>query len=97
MGVKVDFTPSGKPITHGGSGTAYANYGCRCDECKAANSERTKRRRLERYQETAPPGAHGKYSTYSNWGCRCEPCSLAGAEHNKDSYEKRKKEAHGET
>jgi len=42
---RVDFTPSGKSVTHGGSGTAYAHYGCRCDECTVANTARSMRRR----------------------------------------------------
>lgn len=85
----VNFTPSGKPVTHGGSGTAYANYGCRCEDCKKANSERASRRRRERYAEI-PPDNHGKYSTYSNWGCRCPECKEAGKKHNANNYEARK-------
>lgn len=86
----VNFTPSGKPVTHGGSGTAYANYGCRCTDCKLANTERAKRRRRERVKEEPPEDAHGKYSTYSNWGCRCDACVKAGSDHNKQSYDARK-------
>lgn len=86
----VNFTPGGKPVKHGGSGTAYSNYGCRCPECKQANSERAKRRRKERVGEIPPETAHGKYSTYSNWGCRCDDCVKAGSEHNKQYYQQRK-------
>lgn len=86
----VNFTPSGKPVKHGGSGTAYANYGCRCAECKLANSDRARRRRQERVTEEPPELAHGKYSTYSNWGCRCDACTQAGSDHNKKNYEARK-------
>jgi len=90
MGVKVDFTPGGNPVKHGGSGTAYANYKCRCDECTEANTARTKRRRNARYGEAPPEDIHGKYSTYSNWGCRCELCLAAGAQHNSENYISRK-------
>lgn len=75
MTSRVDFTPSGKPVTHGGSGNAYSNYGCRCDECKKANRDRVNRRRAERDSNEAL--VHGKATTYSNWRCRCEPCSEA--------------------
>ena len=78
-GQRVEVTPSGKPLSHGGSGTAYASYGCRCDECKAANTARIKRRRVARNPDDAPAGAHGKTSTYVNWGCRCAPCTAAHA------------------
>lgn len=35
-GARVDLKPSGKPVVHGGSGSAYSNYGCRCAECTEA-------------------------------------------------------------
>ena len=93
MGIKVDFTPAGGLVKHGGSGTAYANYGCRCEECQEANTERTKRRRRERVTEEPPADSHGKPSTYSNWGCKCVECVAAGAVHNKKHYDARKKKA----
>jgi hypothetical protein len=73
-GVRVEYTPSGALLKHGGSGSAYANYGCRCDECKAANAARVQRRARERTSEEPAPDSHGKDSTYKNWGCRCEAC-----------------------
>lgn len=79
--VVVHFTPGGKPVTHGGSGTAYANYGCRCEPCTAANLERVSRRRKERSPaDITDDRMHGKRSTYVNWNCRCEPCVEAHAE-----------------
>ena len=65
--------------THGGSGNAYNAYGCRCEECVAANTRRVKRRAKERLSEPVR-GAHGNASTYSNWGCRCAECTAAHAE-----------------
>lgn len=74
---------------HGGSGATYVHYGCRCDECRQANTARVNRRRAERFASrvlvdgrlVAPgPRQHGKQQTYSNWGCRCEPCDLANRE-----------------
>lgn len=89
-GVRVDFTKSGKPVNHGGSGTAYANHGCRCEECTEANARRVKRRLLERRVEALPERPHGQYSTYVNWSCRCVECTEAGRLANKKQYEKRK-------
>ena len=79
-GLRVEYTPGGKPVTHGGSGTAYSNYGCRCQECTDANAARYNRRRKER-EALAETGKlpewvkHGSDSTYCNWGCRCEACT----------------------
>jgi len=33
--MKVDFTQSGKPVTHG-QASSYNNHKCRCDECRTA-------------------------------------------------------------
>ena len=67
-------------IPHGGSGNGYNNYGCRCPECTAANTENQRRRREKRGgRGVVPPGVqHGKYTTYVNYGCRCKACRLAG-------------------
>jgi hypothetical protein len=77
--IRVDFTASGKPVTHGGTGTGYAHHGCRCDDCTDANTERVARRAAERRGESPPPESHGKAATYRNWGCRCDRCSAAAA------------------
>ena len=63
-------------MNHGGDGTAYSNYGCRCDECTEANRVRTARRRNERRAEAKDPDdpRHGMYSFYANHGCRCDKC-----------------------
>lgn len=94
-GEKVYHTPGGKLITHGGSGNAYSNYGCRCRECMDANTERYERRRDERRalasEGRIPPSVkHGTDSTYTNWGCSCDPCRLAHAEKCRDYYANRK-------
>lgn len=75
----VEFTPSGKRVTHGGAGTAYAAYGCRCIECVEANRERARKGQAKR-QEAREAGAdlkHGLVSTYTNYGCRCDECKAA--------------------
>jgi hypothetical protein len=75
----VDVTPAGNTVSHGGKGSAYSNYGCRCDECTEANRVRAERRRAERKGEGPPRDAHGSRSTYSNWSCRCGKCRSAVA------------------
>ncbi len=75
----VKYTPSGKLVTHGGAGTAYASYGCRCDECTAANTVRIERRRRERDSREGQ-FQHGSTGGYRNWGCRCGECTKANKE-----------------
>ena len=87
----VKFTPSGKLVKHGGAGTAYEHYKCRCTECKLAHSERINRRRKERDPNDAPWDSHGKVSTYKNWNCRCEACTQANTEDSRKTYRKIKK------
>lgn len=53
----VTTTPGGKPVEHGGSGAAYSNYGCRCEPCTVANTERTARGRLT---EPAPDASRSQ-------------------------------------
>jgi hypothetical protein len=38
----VDFTKTGKPVKHG-TNTAYSAYGCRCEACSKAGSERQRK------------------------------------------------------
>jgi len=76
-------------VKHGGAGTAYAHYGCRCEECTEANRKRVARRRAER---TAAPKddndpRHGSYSFYSNHGCRCDKCRSAASKTMKERRE----------
>lgn len=63
-------------IPHGGSGGGYSNYGCRCAECKEANTRRVVARRRQREQEAKDPNdrRHGTMSFYINAGCRCDKC-----------------------
>lgn len=74
----VHFTPGGKEVTHGGAGTAYSAYGCRCEPCTRANADRVRRRQQERRPEEMPATSkHGTYSAYVNWNCRCQRCKGA--------------------
>ena len=94
----VEFTPGGKPVTHGK--TVTYNYGCRCEECSDARRELTRKareKRLERTAEGAVGGEHGKAATYSNWNCRCRPCTDAWNEFcNKATDKRAEKAARGE-
>jgi hypothetical protein len=76
---RVDVTPAGNPVQHGGTGAAYSNYGCRCVECTEANRARAERRRAQRKREGPAKDAHGTLSTYANWSCRCVWCRRAAA------------------
>lgn len=76
---RVDVTPAGNPVQHGGTGSAYSNYGCRCEECTEANRARAERRRAQRKREGPAKDAHGTLSTYANWSCRCVWCRRAAA------------------
>lgn len=94
-GEVVYYTPGGKLVTHGGSGNAYSNYGCRCLECREANTARYERRREERRAlieaGEEPEGVkHGEDSTYTNWGCKCEPCTAAHARKCSEYYHQTK-------
>lgn len=62
-----------------GSPSRYS-HGCRCDPCRAANTERGRQQRARRYTGEIPAHvAHGSAATYANWGCRCRPCTYANA------------------
>lgn len=68
---------SGEATPPHGSASTYLHYQCRCDPCKAANTERCRelqRRRAERLRADPTLAKHGKESTYVNWGCRCLKC-----------------------
>ena len=70
-GGRVMATTSGR-VEHG-TLSRYAK-GCRCDDCKGANRERTRAwRRAHATVDTQaiPHGASG----YTNYGCRCETCT----------------------
>ncbi|WP_461712195.1 hypothetical protein [Streptomyces sp. DSM 41013] len=71
------------PITHG----RIVGYrrGCRCPECRAANTAAANRRKAERSKDptAADRAGHGKATTYCNYGCRCTPCKEAQSKANK--------------
>lgn len=85
----VTHTPSGKTVKHGGAGTSYVHYGCRCLECTEANRARHVRGHESRHSREIPETVkHGKAGTYVNWGCRCEPCTKAQTDKCNSYYAK---------
>lgn len=65
------------------------NAGCRCDECKQANTERNYKSRKAREAKQLDPqdSRHGTDNLYTNFGCRCEPCTKAHTEDSR-AYQK---------
>jgi hypothetical protein len=86
-------------INHGTT-TAYANYGCRCDECRAANTAYQRDRRSRKAAglpvraraANGEMGAHGTYSTYIHHKCRCKECSIANATYQVEYWTRRLEE-----
>ena len=73
---------SGAPVAAHGSLTRYRKWGCRCEQCCAANTSSyhmAKLRRSARLEHDAKAIPHGRTSTYGNHGCRCESCTEAHA------------------
>lgn len=54
----------------------YGHHGCRCDECRAANTEAVAKVRAKLFEADRALVPHG-VGGYQNWGCRCEVCSAA--------------------
>lgn len=55
---------------------------CRCDICRAANSDRARRGKSVRLARVAAGDAdvpHGR-GGYTNWGCRCDVCTKANTD-----------------
>ena len=85
------------PINHGIK-SSYSR-GCRCDECRAANTKwQRESGNVRRYRgrcfdsrtvidgrlvALVEPERHGNRNTYNSYGCRCQPCSAAAASYRK--------------
>lgn len=73
-----------------GTARSYRD-GCRCTDCRVANTEdvavRRKARTVKGLKHDDP--RHGLATTYVNWGCRCERCSAAHADEMKRQVENR--------
>lgn len=76
-----------RPITKAsvhGTTNSY-NNGCRCPDCRKANTVFCAERRTLRKKRIPqmPAEKHGTISGYENWGCRCTACSKAGSDHRR--------------
>lgn len=68
------------PRVKHGTMSAY-NAGCRCDDCRAANTAKSQRRRERRRAEgVIPDEVHGTATGYAEWHCRCDDCTAAHRE-----------------
>ncbi len=65
----------------------YRSMGCRCGECRAANTA------YKRSLMGQTPPHHGTASGYHNYGCRCDDCCKAGSIANRKYYLRRKGQA----
>ena len=74
------FPGTTKDVKHGQYGY---NTGCRCDICRDAKREVSRKRR-ERLQGTEPP-EHGTSQSYSVYGCRCDVC-VEARKQKRDEY-----------
>lgn len=70
--------------THG-TPSCYQS-GCRCEQCRKANAEKTRLRRAARKREGRVPAKHGE-TGYGNYGCRCTVCVSAWRDRCRVSYE----------
>lgn len=63
-----------------GTLTGYTHYKCRCDACKAANTEYNKQYYVQHHEAKPKPAIpeHGTHGRYYNHGCRCDLCKAAG-------------------
>jgi hypothetical protein len=62
-----------------GTINGYTNHSCRCELCRAANTESVANARNRRVGELPPEEVHGTENGYSNWRCRCSDCREAHA------------------
>jgi 5-methylcytosine-specific restriction endonuclease McrA len=77
-------------IEHGNN-SRYTNYGCRCDECKAAAAARSKAYNA-RPKRKPLEHEHGTNNAYANLGCRCDLCVADHAARTRAYYVKNKAE-----
>lgn len=73
-----------------GTQNAYLNYGCRCDDCKEAQREASKKQAARRKARETPGHVHGTASGYTNYRCRCDLCKGAIREYARKRKERLK-------
>jgi len=68
-----------RPVSSDQHGTLTGySYGCRCDPCRDAKSDYTRRWQEQKRASDRVP--HGTCNGFDNYGCRCGPCSEAKRE-----------------
>ncbi|HET6636700.1 MAG TPA: hypothetical protein VFH77_16915 [Streptomyces sp.] len=74
--------PGRPPVDRGHGHRLTYSKGCRCQQCREANTAQCAEMRSRRVADPARAdrAGHGKPSTYQNHGCRCEPCTAANTE-----------------
>ena len=73
-----------------GTVARYGHGKCRCDTCKAANTERAANRLAFNILNHVQPRVHGTHTAYSRYGCRCTVCSEFSRAYRQQLYLKRK-------
>lgn len=89
-------------IPHGTT-VGYSTYGCRCADCRKANTARCQRYRDANREKVRAYGAktrarlkqsenipHGTLNAYANYGCRCDECKAVQSEYNRRRYREAK-------
>lgn len=69
-----------------GTPNGYGNHGCRCDDCKAAQSAANRQRRRKRLASPIPDRVHGTDNGYSCYKCKCPDCSAVGRANRRAQY-----------
>lgn len=60
-----------------GTQNGYVNLRCRCDRCRAANTDYCRELKAARASRIVPERLHGTVNAYSNYRCRCSQCRAA--------------------
>ena len=69
----------GRVVNHGTISTYQS--GCRCAECRAANTSYGKS--LRHSGRPVPTHLHGTFNAYLNYACRCDACRTAQRDHQR--------------
>lgn len=67
-----------------------AEDGCRCDDCKSANSAYMREWRKKAATSVGANFNHGTVGGYTNYKCRCLDCAAAAASYHKGWREARR-------
>jgi len=72
------------PESEHGKRSTYNKYKCRCDKCRAANTDYLRLSRIRKLAKlTDDSHLHGTRNAYMNMKCRCERCKKANTEYQR--------------